>query len=258
MLSISNRSIDLLRSDNPKRYKWYVLWERESEFETYFAIGTAFASIVEQYHKLWVRESDRFIKKMREEFNIWLATEEQRKKALVQIHELVENAKLVIIERTDNSEFTAITPLNSEYSLKCKYDALWDDYVEDYKTVKDLTKDEEIDEKYKQQVSLYQWSEYKRTWIKKRGKITEIKKWRPTLPTKKDDLIAMIPEWVSTEGTIADLRARLYLHVTKEQISREHWFEWDDSILDYIDKLLKKAIVKADRLRTIKDIDHVL
>jgi len=121
-------------------------------------------------------------------------TEDEREKAITQLHELVENAKLVVIDRTEHSEFESIISIDSDYSLKCKYDALWSEYVEDYKSVTSFSKEDEAMEKYAQQIKLYQWSEYKRTGNKIKGKITEIKKGRPTLPTKKEELIALLPE----------------------------------------------------------------
>nr|DAN25655.1 MAG TPA: hypothetical protein [Bacteriophage sp.] len=37
-INLSNRSIGLLQADNRKRFKGYVLGQRESEFQAYFAI----------------------------------------------------------------------------------------------------------------------------------------------------------------------------------------------------------------------------
>lgn len=257
-MNLSNRSINLLKNDNVKRYKWYVLWQRESEFQTYFAIGATFGEIIEQYHKTWSWDTDRHIAKMKAEYHRWQATDEEREKWLVQINELVENAKLVITERCDRPEYENIVKIDYNYSLKCKYDALWYKYVEDYKSVYNFSKDDEAIEKYSQQIKLYQYSEYKRNGEKKRWKITEIKKVRPTLPRKKEELIAMIPEWVSKEGTVAEIRSRLYLYANKDQVSKEFWFEWDDSIISYCENLIRRAIIKANYLKSLPSLDDVL
>ena len=258
MMNLSNWSINLLKNDNQTWYKWYVLWERESEFQTYFAIGKTFAEIVEQFHKTWSWDTDRHVEKMKQEFIVAQATDEDWDKSVSQLYELVENAKIVVTERTDRSEFESIIRINENYSLKSKYDALWDGLVEDYKSVTSFTKEEEKLEKYWQQIRLYQYSEYKRTGEKIKGKITEIKKGRPTLPQKKDDLIALFPEWADTTGTIAELRARLLLYTTKDQVSQELHFEWEDSIIDYVEDLLRRAIIKANWLQTLPSLNDVL
>lgn len=257
-MNLSNWSINLLKNDNVTWYKWYVLWQRESEFQTYFAIGKAFAEIIEAFHKTGEWEIDRFVTKMKKEFMLANCTDEEWDKSVAQLHELVENAKLVVTTRTDKSEYESIIPIDENYSLKSKYDALWDGLVEDYKSVTSFTKEEEKLEKYWQQIRLYQYSEYKRTGEKIKGKITEIKKGRPTLPTKKEELIAMIPEWVSKEGTVAEIRSRLYLYVNKDQVSQELYFEWDDNIIPYCENLIRKAIIKANYLKSLPSLDDVL
>lgn len=256
VLNLSNRSINLLKNDNIARYKWYVMKERESEFQTYFALGKAFASLVEEYHKTWERNIERHAKAMEQEFII--AQAEDYDKYLIQLHELAENAKLVITMRCGSAEYESIIPINDEYSLKCKYDALRDDIIEDYKSVATFSKEEEKEEKYWQQMRLYQYSEYKRTGNKLRGKITEIKKWKATLPKKKEDIIAMIPEWIDTSGTVVELKQRLQLHTTKEQISQEIYFEWEESIIPYIEDLIRRAILKANYLKSLPSLDDVL
>ena len=75
-------------------------------------------------------------------------TDEEWDKSVAQLHELVENAKIVVTRRTDKSEYESIIPIDENYSLKSKYDALWYDLVEDYKSVSQFTKEEEKLEKY--------------------------------------------------------------------------------------------------------------
>ena len=246
-MNLSNRSINLLKSDNVARYKWYVLNIREDTFETYFALGKAFASSVESFHKTGDRQLARHAENMEKEFiQGWVITEYP--KYLQQLEQVINNAKLVINERCANPEFEAKIKINEKYTLKSKYDALRDDYIEDYKTVSDLSKDKEW---YRQQIEIYQYSEYKRTGKKMKWIITEIKKWKATLPTKKDDLIALIPEWIDNTGTIDVLRERLHLHTRADQVTRQFTFDRDDEIITRTESLLKKAMLKADYLQSL-------
>jgi hypothetical protein len=47
------------------------------------------------------------------------------------------------------------------------------------------------------------------------------------------------------------------MHIKPEQVSQVIWYEWSDDIVDYVENLLRKAIIKAERLKTL-DLDDVL
>ena len=122
--------------------------ERESEFQTYFAIGKAFAEMVEHYHKIGEWDLEKFAKNMKEEYVTAGMEQEDIDNAMIILSDLYNNAQLVITERCDKSEYTSLLPIDDKYTLKCTYDALRDDIVEDYKTVTSFTKEDESLEKY--------------------------------------------------------------------------------------------------------------
>lgn len=254
-MNISNRSINLLKEDNIKRYKGYILNEREDTFETYFALGKAFASCMESRHKTWDYAIERFAEAMKQEFMVADRLDDYDK-YLVKLYESVENAKLAETERSEYSEFESIIPRDAKYKIKSKYDALYPDKIRDYKTVDTFTKEDEAIEKYRQQIEIYQWSERKRTDNKLNWEILEIKKWKRTLPTKKDDLIALLPEWTELK-TVEDMKNYLYAHTSKEDISQIIVFPRDDALIERTEKLIKNAIRKIKWLSTLT-LDEVL
>lgn len=260
MINLSNWSIELLRTDNVKWYKWYVLWEWENEFETYFSLGAAFARCMESRAKKGDYNVDLNAQGMKTEFE-QSGNIEEYDKYLVQLHELIENAKIAITEKPIEAEKQIIVPINNEYSLKVKMDAYYWDRLVDHKTVTVFTKEEE-QEKYKQQAELYQYAEYKHFGNKKPIDFIEIKKWKPTFPAKKDDLLDML-EWeyknkaIEEKWTVDAIRQHLYLHTKKEQISNIITFEWDDSIIQRVEELLRKSILKANYLKSL-NINDIL
>ena len=260
MINLSNRSIELLKTDNIKRYKWYVLGEREDEFQTYFALGATFASCMESRAKTGDYNLDWNAQRMKMEF-INNEKLDEYDKYLVQLHELIGNAKIAITEKPVEAEKQIVVPINSEYSLKVKMDADYGDRLLDHKTVTAFTKEEEK-MKYKQQADLYQYAEYKFYDKKKPIDFVEIKKWKPSLPTKKEDLLGML-EWemldkaIEEKRTVQKIKEHLYLHTTKEQVSNTITFEREDSIIERVEELLRKAILKADYLKSL-DINDIL
>jgi hypothetical protein len=119
-----------------------VLNIREDTFETYYEVGKAFASAVESFHRTGDRQLARHAENMEKRF---VANEAYSKypNYLKQLEQAVLNAKLVVTERCPNPEFEAKIKINDKYTLKSKYDALRDDYIEDYKTVSTLSDDKE-------------------------------------------------------------------------------------------------------------------
>ena len=108
------------------------------KFETYYSLWSAFASCIESYHKTGDRCIERFAENMKQEF---FKAEQSEKfdTYLAQLHELVENAKLVCTDRCENSEFETKIIISDKYTLKSKYDALRDNLIEDYKSVSSFT-----------------------------------------------------------------------------------------------------------------------
>lgn len=256
-INISNRSINLLRNDEKKRHQYYVRWERDNEFQTYFSLGATFASCMESRAKTWDYQIETHAKRMEQDFINGHAIEDYPK-YLAQLSDLIENAKVAIKDKPQEAEKQTLVPINDKYQLKAKMDAFYGDHIVDHKTVTLFTKEEEQEEKYIQQAMIYQYAVYKDTGNKLPLHIIEIKKWKPTLPTKKDDLIAMLTpeqkkqaEWYK----VKELRNLLYACATKEQVSQTIVFEWDDSIITRVENLIRKAVLKADRVRELDSED---
>lgn len=251
----------MLRSDSKTWYNCYVLGNRENEFQTYFSLGAAFASCMESRAKNGDYMMETHAKRMEQDFINWHAIEDYPK-YLCQLSDLIENAKIAITEKPQEAEKEVLVDINNKYRLKAKMDAFYWDYIIDHKTVTSFTKEEDKNEKYSQQWSIYQYAVYKDTWKKLPIQFVEIKKWKPTLPTKKDDLLDMLtPELkekaIEEKYKVVDIKNLLYASATKEQVSNTITFERQDSIIDYVEKLLKKAVKHAEYLQTL-DIEDIL
>lgn len=259
--NLSNRSINLLKNDNTARYKWYVLWEWESNFETYFALWATFASCMENRGKTGDYNLEANSQRMKMEF-INAEKLDEYDKYLLQLHDLIDNAKIAITERPVEAEREIIIDINDDYALKAKVDADYGTYLLDHKTVSSFTKEEEKAEKYGQQAKLYQYALWKATGEKQSIVFCEILKRKAILPTKKDDLIAMLPseqkdKAIEEKHTVDTIKNTLYLYTTADQVSQRLTFDRDDSLIEYVEKLLKKAVKKADWLKTL-EVDEVL
>lgn len=207
--------------------------------------------------EIWI---DKF-KKVEEESMFKTAEYlEEYEKWLSQLANLIDNAKIVdCFDKCKEAEKTVLLDLGNWYNLKCKFDSLEERHIADDKSASTLTKKEEVEEKYFQQIALYQYAYFKKFWEKKKGLIREFKKSQASLPTKKEELIALMPE--DYEGIealkVKDMKDYLKAHPKKERISQEIEFEWDDKIIDFCEDLLTRSVKKANWLKTLS-IEDVL
>lgn len=251
----------MLKNDNVKRYQWYVLGNRDEvmEFQTYFCVGKYVHECIEWYHRTGERNTQRSIEAMKEELLREEQDEDTVNKCISEFMFAIDNAKLAITERTDKPEQQYLVDINEDYRLKVKLDAEYEDHIIDYKIVSSFKSEEDKADHY-QQASLYQYGVYKATGKKKACKMVEILKKKQTLPTKKADLIALLPEDKQEEyktKKVTEIRNALYLLTKKEDVSNELVFDWNDEIIDYVEDLLRKAMKKADRLQSL-ELDEVL
>ena len=80
---------------------------------------------------------------------------------------------------------------------------------------------------------------------------------KAVLPTKKDDLLAMLPDEqrelaLESKHKVDDIKNTLYLYTTADQVSQRIVFEWKDNIVEYCEELLRKSILKANWLKSIE------
>lgn len=253
-INLSNRSINLLKSDNRQRFKGYVLWEWESDFKSYFAIGACFASCMESRAKSWDFRSDLFLANMEKDFKENDASEEELANAVLAVTEAINNFKVLDLPKPLEAEKEVIIELTESYNLKCKFDAFYGDSILDHKTVSVFTKDEEAEEKYWQQMKLYQYARYKTTGEKLPAYIQEIKKARPSIPAdlKKEDLLALVPADKHAElTTVVALKDYLRMHPLPEWCGQRIEFAWRDELIAECEDLLHRAMKKADYLQTL-------
>lgn len=261
--NLSNRAITLLKNDNQTRYKGYVLGQWENEFKTYFSIGGCFARIMESWGKSWDYRIEQNLEIMKKEYQDWLGLdnyEEEYQKAVDTVNDCINNAIEYEIKRPDEAEKEVIVDIDDNYQLKCKFDAFYWDYIMDHKTVSSFTKEEAKFEKYGQQAMLYQYAYFKSTGEKLPIVFQELKKGKPSIPRdlKKDDLLLLIPEDRRSEAkTVADCKEYLKLHPLKERVWNKLVFERDEKLVSTVEDLIKKAIVKAEWLKTL-DLDDIL
>jgi hypothetical protein len=107
-------------------------------------------------------------------------------------------------------------------------------------------------------MKLYQFARYKKTGEKLHAYIQEIKKGRASIPKEliKADLIELVP-YNLKEATVNDMKDYLRMNPPKEWIGNRIEFAWDDSIIEEIEKLLERAMKKADYLQTLQ-LDDIL
>lgn len=251
----------MLKSDNVKRYQWYVLWNRDEvvEFQPYFCVGKYAHEAIDSYHKTGQRKEWYFVNEMKLELYKEMQDQETVDKCVSDFMYWIDNAKIVVTERTTKSEVEYLTPINEDYRLKIKIDAEYAHHIVDYKIVSSFKKEEDKDDYY-QQASLYQYWYFKGTGKKVACKMVEILKKKQTLPTRKDDLVALLPKDKQEEyktKKVAEIRNALYLLTTKDDISNEVVFERDDNIIWFSEDLLRKAMKKADRLQSLS-VDDIL
>ena len=165
-INLSNWSINLLKADNVQWFKWYVLGQWENEFKSYFAVWECFASCMDCRAKFGDFNSEYNLEVMEKKFKENWASEDELAAAVLSIMEALNNFTTLELPTPLESEKEIIVELNDKYNLKVKFDAFYWDYILDHKTVSIFTKEEEADEKYWQQMKLYQYARYKQTWEK--------------------------------------------------------------------------------------------
>ena len=258
-INLSNRAINLLKSDNLTRFKWYVLGIRESEFKPYFAIWEAFASCMENWAKFGDYNLEYIANAMEQKFRDNNA-EEDLPNAMSALYEAINNVQVLDLPKPLQAEKEIIIELNNEFNLKVRFDAFYGDYIMDHKAVSTFTKPDEVNEKYSQQMKLHQYAWYKQTGEKLPAYIQEIKKARASVPAeyKKEDLEKLIPENKKAElKTLVDMKDWLRVHPLPEWCWQRIEFKRDDSIVPEIEDLLQRAMKKAKYLQTLT-IDDVL
>lgn len=254
-INLSNWSIGLLKSDNIKWFKWYVLGQRESEFQSYFAIGECFASCMDAYCKLGDFNTEHSLEVMEKKFKDNEADEEDLAKAVLAVTEALNNFRTLDLPKPLESEKELVIPLTEKYNLKVKFDAFYGDYILDHKTVSAFTSEDEVEEKYGQQMRLYQYAWRKHTGEKLPIYIQEIKKARASIPAdlKKDDLLALVPEEKHADlKTVPELKDYLRTHPLKEWCGKRFEFVWTDDLIEECEDLLRRAMIKANYLQTLQ------
>lgn len=253
-INLSNRSINLLKADNRQRFKGYVLWEWESDFKPYFAIGECFALCMEHWGKFGTTQSEQFLEEMAKKFQENEAPEEELATATMAVMEALNNFEVLNLPRPLEAEKEIIVELTENYNLKVRFDAFYGDYILDHKTVSTFTKPEEYEEKYWQQMKLYQYARYKTTGEKLPAYIQEIKKARPSIPAelKKEDLLALVPAEKHEElTTVVALKDYLRIHPLPERCGQRIEFPWREELIAECEDLLHRAMKKADYLQTL-------
>ncbi len=253
-INLSNRAINLLKSDNQTWFKGYVLGQWESEFKSYFAIGECFALCVEHWAKFGLTNIQPYLDEMMKKFKDNNAPEEDLANATLAVTEALNNFSVLDLPRPAEAEKEVIVELNEKYNLKVRFDAFYGDYILDHKTVSTFTKAEETEEKYWQQMKLYQYARYKTTDEKLPAYIQEIKKARPSIPAdlKKEDLLALVPVEKHAElTTVVALKDYLRMHPLPEWCGQRIEFPWRDELIAECEDLLHRAMKKADYLQTL-------
>ena len=183
------------------------------------------------------------------------ANEEDLAKAVLAVTEALNNFRTLELPKPLESEKEIIIPLTEKYNLKVKFDAFYGDYILDHKTVSAFTSEEEVEEKYGQQMRLYQYAWRKHTGEKLPIYIQEIKKARASIPqeySKKEDLLTLVPTEKHEElKTVADIKGYLRTHPLPEWCGKRFEFAWKDELIEECEDLLRRAMIKADYLQTL-------
>lgn len=259
-INLSNWSINLLKSDNQTWFKGYVLGQWDSEFKSYFAIGECFALCMEHWGKFGTTQAEQFLEEMAKKFQENEAPEEELATATMAVMEALNNFEVLNLPRPLEAEKEIIVELTENYNLKVRFDAFYGEYILDHKTVATFTKPEEYEEKYGQQMKLYQYARYKTTGEKLPAYIQEIKKARPSIPAelKKEDLLALVPAEKHAElTTVTALKDYLRVHPLPEWCGQRIEFPWREELIAECEDLLYRAMKKADYLQTLT-LDDVL
>lgn len=105
-------------------------------------------------------------------------------------------------------------------------------------------------------MDLYQYVHYRDTGEKLPAQIREILKKNPSLPTKKDDLLEMLPNEqkmraLDEKRKVQDIKNILHLHTTKDQVCQEISFDWSDEIIERAETRIRRAIIRAEHLQSL-------
>lgn len=211
---------------------------------------------MDAYCKLGDFNSEHNLAVMEKKFKDNEADEEDITKAVLAVTEALNNFRTLDLPKPLESEKEVIVPLTEKYGLKVKFDAFYWDYILDHKTVdKAFTKDEDAEDKYGQQMRLYQYAWRKHTGEKLPIYIQEVKKARASIPqeySKKEDLLTLVPEEKREElKTVADIKNYLRTHPLKEWCGKRFEFAWTDDLIPECEDLLRRAMIKADYLQTL-------
>ena len=116
---------------------------------------------------------------------------------MIAVTEALNNVQTLELPDPLEAEKEIIVPLTEKYNLKVRFDAFYWNYILDHKTVATFTPEEKVEEKYGQQMRLYQYARYKYSGEKLPIYIQEVKKARASIPqeySKKEDLLTLVPE----------------------------------------------------------------
>lgn len=211
---------------------------------------------MDAYCKLGDFNSEHNLEVMEKKFKDNEAEEEDLAKAVLAVTEALNNFRTLDLPKPLESEKEIIIPLTEKYNLKVKFDAFYGDYILDHKTVSTFTSEDEVEEKYGQQMRLYQYAWRKHTGEKLPIYIQEVKKARASIPqeySKKEDLLTLVPEEKREElKTVADIKNYLRTHPLKEWCGKRFEFAWTDDLIPEVEDLLRRAIIKAEYLQTLQ------
>lgn len=211
---------------------------------------------MDAYCKFGDFNSEHNLAVMEKKFKDNEANEEDLAKAVLAVTEALNNFRTLELPKPLESEKEIIIPLTEKYNLKVKFDAFYGDYILDHKTVSVFTSEDEVEEKYGQQMRLYQYAWRKHTGEKLPIYIQEIKKARASIPqeySKKEDLLTLVPEEKHAElKTVVDLKDYLRIHPKKEWCGKRFEFAWTDDLIPEMEDLIRRAIIKAEYLQTLQ------
>ena len=210
---------------------------------------------MDAYCKIGDFNTEHNLAVMEKKFKDNEADEEELANAMIAVTEALNNVQTLELPEPLEAEKEIIVPLTEKYNLKVRFDAFYGDYILDHKTVATFTPEEKVEEKYSQQMRLYQYARYKHSGEKLPIYIQEIKKARASIPQeywKKEDLLTLVPEEKREElKTVADIKNYLRTHPLKEWCGKRFEFAWTDEIIPEVEDLLRRAMIRADYLQTL-------
>lgn len=224
MINLSPRSIWLLRTDNLTWYKGYVQNKREFEFDPYTTLGVYCHKSLESWAKDNVYNEDEYLHQMKREFEkeghpleVDWIDFVKKFKIWIQNFRRMNYPKPTVAEKT--MQYTLKN--YSWYWLKIKVDWILDWLVWlDYKFVSKPTHSDKILDKYSEQTKIYSYFMYLKTLQKFNWHIIEI------------------PNEVEIDPLV-------------------YQFTWYDWIIDEVEELIHKSVIKAEWLKSLQ-IDSVL